>query len=358
MSEEKRSDPVRSLLDATCPVPLFEHKEVVLGHGSGGRLTRDLVDRLLVASFTNEFLEPLHDGAILPVEKGRIAISTDSYVVDPIFFPGGDIGSLAVHGTVNDLAMCGAEPRWLSLGLILEEGFLMADLERVVRSLREAAEEAGVLVVTGDTKVVGRGKGDGIFINTTGVGVVGEGVAIDPRSVRPGDRILLSGEIATHGMAILAARNEITFETEIRSDSAALHGMVGSILEACPETRVLRDPTRGGLAGSLNEIAEQSNRGIRIREIDIPVAEPVRGACEILGLDPLYVANEGKLVAIVPAERAEEVLEVMRANPRGREAAIVGEVVENPPGVVTLETQVGGSRVVDLLAGEQLPRIC
>ncbi len=341
-----------------CPLPSHDRSEIVLGHGSGGKLTRELIDGLLAPEFSNPFLDPLHDGAILPSDPGRMAFSTDAYVVDPIFFPGGDIGMLAVHGTVNDLAMCGAVPRWLSVALILEEGLPVSNLVRVVRSMKRAANEAAVSLVTGDTKVVERGKGDGIFIITSGIGIVRKDIAIDPRSASPGDSILLSGEIATHGMAVMAARDGLEFEPPIQSDTAALHGLAGSILDACPETRVLRDPTRGGVASALNEIASASQAGISLDESRIPIAEPVKGACEILGLDPLYVANEGKLLAIVPPDWAEAVLAAMRAHPLGRGATIIGEVTAEYPGQVNLRTSIGSSRVVDLLSGEQLPRIC
>jgi hydrogenase expression/formation protein HypE len=280
-------------------------------------------------------------------------------VVRPLFFPGGDIGSLAVHGTVNDLAMCGARPVALSAGFILEEGLPMEDLWRVARSMREAAAEARVPIVTGDTKVVDRGKGDGIFINTTGLGRIPAGIEIDPTRARPGDVVILSGAIADHGIAILSVREGLQFQTEVKSDSAALHELVGAILAAGGRgVHVLRDPTRGGVASALNEIASAARAGIRLEEAAIPVREEVRGACEILGLDPLYVANEGKCLALVAREKAEEVLSAMRADPRGRNAARIGEVVEEHQGKVVLRSRIGGSRVVEMLSGEQLPRIC
>lgn len=342
-----------------CPLPISAPDMVVMGHGSGGRKSWELLDGIIVRELGADSLAPMHDGALLDVPTGaRLAFTTDSYVVHPRFFPGGDIGSLAVHGTVNDLAMCGALPRWMSVSLILEEGLPVEELVRVLRSMRQAADEAGVRIVTGDTKVVERGKGDGIFINTSGVGVVREGTDIDPRRARPGDCILLSGEIAAHGMAVMAVRERLEFETEIRSDSASLSGLAGEILAVCPNVHVLRDPTRGGVASALNEIARQAGVGIRIEEAQIPIGETVRGACEILGLDPLYVANEGKLIAIVPPESAEQVLVVMRAHPLGQKAAIIGTVVEEHPGAVNLRTRVGGTRLVDLLSAEQLPRIC
>ncbi len=346
-------------LGLQCPIPLSEYPQVTLAHGGGGRLTHALIERMFLAAFRNPALEPLHDGAVLEVPQGRIALSTDSYVVSPLFFPGGDIGSLAVHGTVNDLAMCGASPLALTAGFVLEEGLPMDDLWRIVRSMARAAKDAGVNIVTGDTKVVDRGKGDGVFINTTGIGLVPEGVSISPARARPGDRLLLSGRIADHGIAILSVREGLSFETTIESDSAALNGLVGSLLGALGErVHVLRDPTRGGVASATNEIAAAAQVGLRLEERAIPLAEQVRGACEILGLDPLYVANEGKCLAIVAPEAAEQALALLRAHPLGREAAVIGEVVADHPGRVMMHSRVGGMRVVDMLSGEQLPRIC
>ena len=346
-------------LGLQCPIPLSEYPQVTLAHGGGGRLTHALVERMFLAAFRTPALEPLHDGAVLELPAGRLALSTDSFVVSPLFFPGGDIGSLAVHGTVNDLAMCGATPLALTAGFVLEEGLPMDDLWRIVRSMAQAAKDAGVSVVTGDTKVVDRGKGDGVFINTTGIGRVPEGVQISPARARPGDRVLLNGRIADHGIAIMSVREGLSFETTIESDSAALNGLVGALLEALGErVHVLRDPTRGGVASATNEIAASARVGLRLEEAAIPVAEQVRGACEILGLDPLYVANEGKCLAIVAPEAAERALEVLRAHPLGREAAIIGEVVADHPGRVMMRSRVGGTRVVDMLSGEQLPRIC
>jgi hydrogenase expression/formation protein HypE len=341
-----------------CPMPISDHKEIVLGHGSGGRLTHQLIQKIVLPQFRNDLLEPLHDGAVFPVNGTKLAFSTDSFVVKPIFFPGGDIGRLAVHGTVNDLAMCGAKPLYLSVGFILEEGLRMDDFCRVVQSMKHAAAEADVLLVTGDTKVVDRGKGDQMFINTSGIGLVRPGVNIHPGRARVGDKILINGPIAVHGIAIMSVREGLAFETEIASDTAPLNGLVEAILTVAPEIHVLRDPTRGGVTSALSEIAEQARVGIRLNEVAIPIDEAVKGACEILGLDPLYVANEGKLLAIVAPAESDAVLAAMRAHPLGRKAAVIGQVVEEHAGMVTMKTRVGGTRVVDMLAGEQLPRIC
>jgi hydrogenase expression/formation protein HypE len=304
-------------------------------------------------------LAEMHDGATLEVGGARVAVSTDSFVVSPRFFPGGDIGSLAVHGTVNDLAMCAARPVALTAGFVLEEGLAMDELWRVVRSMRDAAAAVPVPIVTGDTKVVDRGKGDGVFINTTGIGVVRPGVEISPAAARPGDVVLVNGPIAQHGIAVLSVREGLAFETSVESDSAALHDLVAALLDAAgPAVRVLRDPTRGGVSSALHEIAQSSRAGIRLDEAKIPLREDVRAACEILGLDPLYVANEGKALAIVARDAAESALAAMRAHALGREAAVIGEVVADHPGRVVLRSRVGGSRVVELLSGEQLPRIC
>jgi hydrogenase expression/formation protein HypE len=342
----------------SCPVPISDYKEIVLAHGSGGKLSQRLIEGVVLPQFRNELLEPLHDGAVFSVNGTRLAFSTDSYVVSPIFFPGGDIGRLAVHGTVNDLAMCGARPLYLSVGFILEEGLPMADFRRVVQSMRDAAAAAGVMLVTGDTKVVDRGKADKIFINTSGVGVVPEGVNIHPARAQAGDKILLSGAIAVHGIAIMSVREGLEFETEIASDSAPLNGLVEAILAACADVHVLRDPTRGGITSALSEIAQTARVGMLLDEARIPIDEAVKGACEILGLDPLYVANEGKLLAVVPAGDADRVLQAMRGHPLGRETAVIGEVTADHPGFVLMKTRVGGARVVDMLSGEQLPRIC
>ena len=342
----------------SCPIPISEYPRVLLAHGGGGKLTNTLIEKMFLPEFRNDALQTMHDGAVLSVAGGRIAFSTDSYVVKPLFFPGGDIGSLAVNGTVNDLAMCGARPLYLSTGFIIEEGLEMETLWRIVRSMQEAARGAGVQLVTGDTKVVDRGKGDGIFINTAGIGVLERPLSIAPQRARPGDVVLLSGPIAMHGVAIMSLREGLEFETEIRSDCAALNGLVEAMLATGAEVHVLRDPTRGGVASALNEIAGSARLGIRIDETCIAVPEEVRGACEILGLDPLYVANEGKLLALVAASDAPRLLSAMQAHPLGREAAIIGEVVPEHPGTVLMRTRIGGSRVVDMLSGEQLPRIC
>jgi hydrogenase expression/formation protein HypE len=349
---------IPSVLTGSCPLPLAQYPEVILAHGSGGKLSQELIQRLVLPGFRNDLLEPLHDGAIFSVAGTRFAFSTDSYVISPIFFPGGDIGKLAVHGTVNDLAMCGAKPLHLSVGFILEEGLPMEDLRRVVASMREAADEAGVTLVTGDTKVVDRGKADKIFINTAGIGVVPANVNIHPKRARAGDRIIISGPIAVHGIAIMSVREGLEFETEIASDSAALNGLVEAIFATGKDVHVLRDPTRGGVTSALSEISQGADVGMVLDEARIPIDEEVKGACEILGLDPLYVANEGKLIAIVPGDAADAVLAAMRAHPLGGEAAIIGEVVDDHPGFVLMKTRIGGKRVVDMLSGEQLPRIC
>ena len=347
------------LAGAACPIPIQDYPHVLLAHGGGGRLTHMLIEKMFAATFANPALAPLHDGARLDVDGARLAVTTDSFVVSPRFFPGGNIGSLAVHGTVNDLAMCGARPIALTAAFVLEEGLAMEELWRIVRSMQAAAADVPVPVVTGDTKVVDRGKGDGMYINTTGIGVVRAGLEIAPGAARPGDVVIVNGPIAQHGIAIMSVREGLEFGTKVESDSAALTGLVAALLDAVgPAVHVLRDPTRGGVSSALNEIAQASRAGIRLEETKIPIREDVRGACEILGFDPLYVANEGKVLAIVAAKEAERALAAMRADPLGREAAIIGEVVEDHPGRVVLKSRVGGLRVVDMLSGEQLPRIC
>ena len=331
---------------------------VDMSHGSGGRAMAQLIEEVFVRHFDNELLRQANDQAMFEIPAGRMVMSVDAHVISPLFFPGGDIGSLSVHGTINDVAMSGARPLYLSAAFVLEEGFALADLDRIAASMARAATEAGVPIVTGDTKVVERGKGDGVFITTTGVGVVPDGVQISGDLARPGDAILVNGSMGDHGVAIMSSRENLEFQTAIESDSAALHGLIADMVEAVPTIHCLRDPTRGGLATSLNELSQQSNVGMKLRETDIPVKPAVSAACELLGLDPLYVANEGKLICICPQEDALRLLQVMKAHPLGVEAAIIGEVVEDAHGFVQMETGFGGSRVVDWLAGEQLPRIC
>lgn len=331
---------------------------VDLSHGAGGRAMAKLIDELFFTHFDNPALNRGHDAALLDAPAGRMVMSTDSFVVSPVFFPGGDIGELAVYGTVNDLAMGGGVPLYLTAGFILEEGFPLTDLERIVKSMARAAKEAGVAIVSGDTKVVEKGHGDGIYINTAGVGVVPEGVETSGDRARPGDVILINGPIGDHGVAILSKRENLSFGSEIESDCQPLGDLVGAMLEAAPGIRVLRDPTRGGLGTTMNEIAQQSGVGIELDEAAIPVRREVKSACELLGLDPLYIANEGKLVAICPAAEAEALLATMRAHPRGREAAVIGRVLEDDRRFVRMVTAFGGTRMVDWLAGEQLPRIC
>jgi hydrogenase expression/formation protein HypE len=345
-----------------CPVPLPPKDTILLGHGSGGKLSAALIRDIFLPVFQNPALARLDDQAIVDVNGQRLAITTDSFVVKPLFFPGGDIGSLAVHGTVNDLAMGGATPRFLTAAFIIEEGFSMGQLRRVVHSLQRAAQQVGVAVVTGDTKVVEKGKGDGLFINTTGIGVVPDGVDLSADRARSGDKVLLSGSIGDHGIAILAQREGLEFETQIQSDSAALHTLVSAMLsvssQVVPAIRCMRDPTRGGVSSALNEIAQQSRAGIELEENSLPIHEGVQSACELLGLDPLYVANEGKLIAIVAPQTADAMLQAMRRHPLGTEAQIIGTVKKENPGLVTMRTALGTTRIVDMLAGDQLPRIC
>jgi hydrogenase expression/formation protein HypE len=330
-----------------------------LSHGAGGRASAQLIDEIFRTAFDNPILDRGDDQAAFDLPAGRMVISTDGYVISPLFFPGGDIGSLAVHGTINDVAMAGARPLHLAAGYIIEEGFPLADLQRIAQSMARAAREAGVAIVTGDTKVVERGKGDGVFITTTGIGVVPPGLVLSADRARPGDQIILSGSIGDHGVAVMSKRNNLGFETDILSDSAALHGLVAEMVGvAGTALRVMRDPTRGGLASTLNEIAQQSGIGCMIEEDAIPVRAEVQAACELLGLDPLYVANEGKLVAVVAPEAAAMLLATMRAHPLGRDAALIGRAIEDEQRFVQMTTSFGGGRIVDWLAGEQLPRIC
>ena len=342
----------------SCPTPLAHGDIVQLAHGGGGTLTSRLIDRVMVPAFRNPHLDSLGDGAVFTVGESRLAFTTDSFVVKPVFFPGGDIGSLAVHGTVNDLAMCGAEPLHLSAGLIIEEGFPMADLERVVAGMAEACRAVAVTLVTGDTKVVDRGKGDGIYVNTSGVGRVRDGVSVGPGRATVGDAVLVSGPVGDHGIAVMAAREGIDFETELVSDSAPVVAPVAALLDAVPDTHVLRDPTRGGLATALGEVAVSSKVGIRVEEAEIPVRDEVRGACELLGFDPLYVACEGRFLAVVPGERAEAALAAVHSRPGGEGARLIGRVVGEDPGRLVLRTRIGSHRLLERLSGEQLPRIC
>jgi hydrogenase expression/formation protein HypE len=362
IAESVAPEEIRSSSFGSCPIPIFDHKQIVLGHGSGGKLTADLIEKIFLPAFRNPTLDKLDDQATLSIGGARLAFTTDSFVVTPIFFPGGDIGRLAIHGTVNDLAMSGARPLYLSAAFILEEGLAVDDLRRVVESMRAAAAEAGIQLVTGDTKVVNRGKGDKIFITTTGIGVIESEVNISADRAAAGDKIILSGTIGDHGMTIMSQREGLEFESAIKSDCASLNGLVETMLASSTEQRnfihAMRDPTRGGVATTLNEIARRANVGIVLDERSIPVNESVKGACEILGLDPLYVANEGKLLAFVASGMAEAVLARMRQHPLGGAAAIIGEVVDTHAGMVLMKTEIGGTRVLDVMFGEQLPRIC
>jgi hydrogenase expression/formation protein HypE len=337
----------------------MESDTILLDHGGGGKIAHQLIAETLLPLFDNPALNRLDDGAVLEIGGVRLAFSTDTFVVDPLFFPGGDIGDLAVNGTVNDVAMCGARPLFLSAGLIVEEGFPAADLERVLKSMAAAARNAGVQIVTGDTKVVPRGAADRLFINTAGVGLLREGVDVAGANARAGDKVILSGTMADHGMTVLTQREGVQFQSDIQSDTAALNGLVARMLDAhSAHVHVLRDPTRGGVGTTLNEIAQSSGVGVKIHEDRLPVRDAVAGICELLGFDPLYVANEGKLLAFVAEEQAESVLEIIRADPLGKDACIIGEAVADHPGKVFMETRIGGHRIVDMLAGEQLPRIC
>lgn len=341
-----------------CPLPIADTSQILLGHGSGGKLTADLIEKIILPAFSNAALDRLDDQAILAFGNARLAFTTDSYVVTPIFFPGGDIGELAVNGTINDLAMGGARPLFLSVAFILEEGLPVADFQRVVASVRRAADRAGVHVVTGDTKVVGRGSGDKVFITTSGIGLVAPGLELSSTRVKPGDAILVSGTIGDHGIAILSQREGMAFDEPMESDTAPLHDLVAAMLDAHPGIHAMRDPTRGGLAATLVEIASRQKVGMQIDETLVPIRDSVRGACEILGLDPFLVANEGKLVAFVPPEGSAAVLEAMRRHPLGSKAAAIGHVLDDRRGLVRVRTSIGGERILDLPFGEALPRIC
>ncbi len=342
----------------TCPIPLSHNDQIMLAHGSGGRKTANLVRDLFYPLFDNPMLGQGDDFAACPQGQGRLVISTDSHIVKPLFFPGGDIGRLSVCGTVNDVAMSGAQPLYLTAGFILEEGLQMETLWQVISSMRHAMDEAGVSLVAGDTKVVERGSGDGIFITTTGVGWLPENVSISGANAQPGDVVIVSGTLGDHGIAVLAARGELGFETPIVSDVAPLNGLIRTLLEHAPDTHVLRDPTRGGLATTLNEIAAQSGVSIQIEESAVPINRGVRSACDMLGFDPLYVANEGKLIVILPESQADAALAAIHTHPYGEKAAVIGRVTEGHAGWVTLKTRIGGTRLLDMLTGEMLPRIC
>jgi hydrogenase expression/formation protein HypE len=343
----------------SCPLPLADYPTIVIGHGGGGKLGNELVEHLFLPAFRNPALENLGDAAVLDITAGRIAMSTDSFVVQPLFFPGGNIGELAINGTVNDLAVSGAIPKFLTAGFILEEGFPLAQLAAIVDSMARAAKQAGVQIVTGDTKVVERGHGDGVYINTAGVGIIREGIQVGPHRAQPGDAILVSGSIGDHGMAIMSVREGLEFESQIRSDCAALNGLISLVLdEVGPAVHAMRDPTRGGLASTLNEIAGSSNVGVQISDDALPVHPQVQSACELLGLDPVYVANEGKVVFFVAPEAADRVLAILRDHDLGREAARIGTVTTEHPKMLVSRTAMGSNRVIPTQIGEQLPRIC
>jgi hydrogenase expression/formation protein HypE len=347
-----------SLEGWTCPLPLQNYPTIVMGHGAGGKMMNDLIRHLFAVEFQNPLLGQLADAATLQVDGSRLAFTTDSFVVSPLFFPGGDIGELAINGTINDLAAVGAKPLFVSVGYILEEGLAMDTLGRISRSMAEASERAGVLIAAGDTKVVNRGHGDGIYITTAGIGRIPDGVTIAPNRAKPGDAVLVSGSMGDHGIAVMSVREGLRFQTEIKSDTAPLAGMVQEMIQAAADIHCLRDATRGGLAAVLNELAEASRVGIEFEETKVPVRLEVMSACEMLGLDPFFIANEGKMVAIVPPELTDRVLDAMHKHRYGREAAIIGRVVGDHPGMVVARTSIGGNRVVDLPAGELLPRIC
>lgn len=342
----------------SCPMPIMDHDQVQLAHGSGGKLSADLIDKLFLPCFTNPTLDRLEDQATLDLPPGRVAMSTDTFVVNPIFFPGGSIGDLAINGTVNDVAMSGAIPHYLSAAFILEEGLPMADLHRILCDMSQALKEVGVQIVTGDTKVVEKGGVDKIFINTTGLGIIPNGINISAGRLVPGDAIIVSGTLADHGMAILTTRQGLSFQSRIQSDTAPLASLVQEMLKVCPDIHALRDPTRGGAAATLNEFARSSKVGIELFEDKIPVRPDVKGACEVLGIDPLFVANEGKLMASVPVAFADKVVEAMRNHPMGKKSVIMGHVVDEHQGMVTMQTTLGARRIVEMPVAEQLPRIC
>lgn len=342
----------------TCPIPISDYPQVLLAHGGGGKLMHQLIEKMFKVGFDSKELNKSQDSAVLEVSNKKLAFTTDSYVVNPLFFPGGDIGKLAVNGTVNDLAMSGARPAYMSVGFILEEGLSMETLWNIVRSIKQAANEAKVEIVTGDTKVVDRGKGDGMFINTAGIGVIEHEQTITPQNIQKGDAILLNGDLARHGMAVMAVREGLEFESSIESDSAPLADLVSSLLSEGIEIHCMRDLTRGGLASALNEIAQSAEKNIHINESFVPVREDVASACEILGLDPMYVANEGRFIAFVAAKDKEKALEIMQSHRQGDGSCIIGEVGEGGNSLVTMKSKIGASRILDMLSGEQLPRIC
>lgn len=342
----------------SCPVPITEYPNVLLAHGGGGKLMHQLLEKVIYPAFKNPALEQRHDGAILQLNNFKIAFTTDSYVVKPLFFPGGDIGKLSVYGTVNDLAMCGARPKWLSAAVIIEEGLPMETLAKIIRSMREAAEVSGVQLVTGDTKVVDRGKGDGIFINTAGIGVIERDIEINPKHIVPGDVVIINGDLGRHGIAIMSAREGLEFESVIQSDCAPLAPVVMQLIEADIEIHCLRDLTRGGLASALNELALSAHVQIDVNENSVPITDEVKGACEILGFDPLYVANEGRFAMFVPEKDARRALDIIRKDPNSGKPAVIGKVVNGEPGLVTRSSVIGARRILDMLSGEQLPRIC
>lgn len=343
---------------AQCPIPKQRYDRVLLGHGSGGTLTQSLIDEIFYPAFSNPFLQQQHDGTVLPLMSQHIAFTTDSFVVSPLFFPGGNIGDLAVNGTVNDLLCCGATPLYLSAGFILEEGLPLEDLKKIVKTMAKAAEKAGITIVTGDTKVVEKGKCDGVFINTSGIGSIQKNLRISPKNATEGDIVIVTGPIGEHGVCILSTRENLGFESKIKSDTVALRSMVMNLLSGIPNIHMLRDATRGGIASALNEIADTAQVSIAFDESKIPIEEPVLSACELLGLDPLYVANEGVLLVILPPEEAESALQIIKNDPNGSKAEIIGEVVKGTPGEVYLNTALGSSRIIGRLSGEQLPRIC
>ncbi len=355
MSDKKEFDFSSGL---SCPIPKSDYDKVLLAHGGGGTLSQQLIQKLFFSQFNNDVLNVHHDSAMFELNGSRLAFTTDSYVVQPIFFPGGNIGDLAINGTINDLAVSGAKPLYISVGFIIEEGFEIEELWKIVLSMKAAADKAGIKIVTGDTKVVDHGKGDKIFINTSGIGIIKDGIDISPQNCKEGDSIILSGRIAEHGIAIMSAREGLEFETTIKSDSAPLNNLIEAVFSISKNVHVMRDPTRGGIASALNEIAQSSQKGIQLYEEKIPITEEVKGACEILGLDPLYIANEGKVLIFVPESETEEVLNVMRNNPLGKDASVIGKVTISDPGLVVMKTLIGSSRIVDMISGEQLPRIC